>query len=146
MRMFLLLAVVFGCVVLCGCSSLETNRVGAQLTIKCELELEPVVEIREESVMGTGSASSFMGIVNWGASTRAVGVAFTEKSSNLPMFTGVAELARQAAVYDACKTHKADFLVTPRYELVENNFIIFKTVECKVIGFPGVINGVVVDD
>jgi hypothetical protein len=69
--MFLLLAVVFGCVVLCGCSSLETNRVGAQLTIKCELELEPVVEIREESVMGTGSASSFMGIVNWGASTRA---------------------------------------------------------------------------
>lgn len=88
MRMFLLLAVVFGCVVLCGCSSLETNRVGAQLTIKCELELEPVVEIREESVMGTGSASSFMGIVNWGASTRAVGVPFTEKSSNLPMFTG----------------------------------------------------------
>ena len=124
-----------------GCTTIDTNRSGAQIEITCQKDFEPTVKVSEQAIEAEASVSSLFGIFTWGVNNTAVGVDFgTGASANLiPFFKGAAEIAREGAVYNACVNNNADFLVTPRYYVTTNDYIVFKTIHCKVIGFPGQI-------
>lgn len=120
-----------------GCASVETNRTGAALTLECTQELEPTVKIADQAVQGEATVNSLFGVISWGVDKTATGVDFGAGSQSILPFGSAAEIARQGAVYTACINNNADFLAAPRYIITTKDYVVFKSITCKVIGFPG---------
>jgi len=127
-----------------GCTSFETNRVGEQVEVKMPLNVEPVVELGNQTVEGNATVNCLFGIFIWGVSSQAVGVDYYANGgyAGVGMFTSAANVAKNGAAYNACTGANADLLLAARYNLTETNYFVFKKVECQVKGYPGTLKGI----
>lgn len=124
-------------VVLTGCSSINTNdAAGSTKVAIVPAVYEPVIKHSPQKVEGSAKMSVLFGIFAWGASNFADR---TSLDSNVLFGPDV----KKAAVYNACKSAKCDMLLSSKYEVTTMDYFVFKTVECKVSGFPGTEVGIV---
>jgi hypothetical protein len=124
-----------------GCTSFRTNRTGGQLEVEMELKVKPNVTIGKEKVSGTATCKALFGVMTWGVSKTVEGMTYNGESVNSGL-DFAANKAKAGATFMACKKAKADFLISPQYNIVTKDYLIYKVVKCTVTGFPGKLNGV----
>ncbi|MBE6380370.1 MAG: hypothetical protein E7047_05530 [Lentisphaerae bacterium] len=92
-------------------------------------------QLRSERIDGYAQVHVLLGLFAWGSE------GFAEHSQLAPWPWGPSaeDFAQSAAVFNACQLHNADSLVGTRYWVVTTDYIIYKCVECKVSGFPAVM-------
>ena len=137
-----------------GCSTIEASKVGGPVSVNMPVYVEPTVETKNIEINGSATIHSILGIFTWGPNAQAVGVNYGITNSvtggllgELLSFTGKSEIvARNAAAYNATTSAKADIILAPRYVVTINDYFFYKSINCKVKGFPGYIKGVKVVD
>jgi len=81
--------------------------------------------------------------VDYGTATAVTGGALGELLS----FTSKSEIvARNAAAYKATTSANADIILAPQYVVTTEDYFVYKSINCKVKGYPGYIKGVKVVD
>ena len=157
-RAWIVGAVALGAALVAGCTNMETNRVGEQVSIHMPVYIHPDVEVKNERISGSATVHCILGIFCWGPSEWAVGLNYGTagfqlgadlvRFSNelLPVVSTSEALARNAAAYDAAQKGEADILLAPQYVLTTDNYFLYKKVKCEVKGFPGALKGVEVVD
>ncbi len=140
----LMVAVVALTLVTAGCTSFETNRVGDQVKVRIEAQVEPEIEAGNQTVEGNATVNCLFGIFTWGVSSQAIGIDYygNDNGFGSGLFASPAEIARNGAAYQACTGANADLLLAPRYNLTVNDYFVFKTVACQVKGYPGVLKSI----
>lgn len=133
-----------------GCTGIETNRVGNQVQVNMPVMVQPTVETQDIVINGSATVHSILGIFSWGPNAQAVGVYYGVNSianggvfDNLLTYTSKSEIvARNAAAYEATTSAKADIILAPQYVLTTTDYFVYKSINCKVKGYPGFIKGV----
>ncbi len=128
-----------------GCTNIETNRPGSQLEIVMPVVIQPEIEVGAEQISGSATIHSILGIFSWGVDSQAVGVDYgvdTLDRDLLAVFSSSDITARNAAMYDAVTKGKADVMMAPQYVLTVDDYFFYKSINCKVKGYPGVLKGV----
>lgn len=155
-KSILALAVVAGASLLFGnaCTSIEASKVGNQVQVQMPVFVKPTVEAKNTLINGDATVHSIFGIFTWGPSSQAVGVDYGFATSitggalgDLLSFTSKSEaVARNAAAYDATTSSGADIILAPQYVLTTKDYFVYKSINCKVKGFPGYVKGVKIVD
>lgn len=138
----MIITVVGLAIVSAGCTSFETNRVGEQVKVKMEVQVEPEIEAGNQMVEGNATVSCLFGLFTWGVGSQALGVNYTNNGVSGGLFTSPADIAKNGAAYNACADAKADLLLAPRYNLTVMDYFVFKTIKCEVKGYPGVLKSI----
>jgi hypothetical protein len=141
-RIIMMIATVGLMVIATGCTSFESNRVGEQVKVDMKVKVEPEIEAGKQLVEGNAKVNCLFGIFNWGVDSQVLGVNYTNNACGSSLFTSPADIARNGAAYKACNKAKADLLLAPRYELTVKDYFVFKTVNCQVKGYPGVLKSI----
>ncbi len=135
-----------------GCTSIEASKVGDQVQVNMPVFVKPTVETKNNVINGSSTIHSVLfGLIKWGPNAQAVGVDYgvsaDYKVDPLKYWMSKDEaVARNAAAYEATKSAKADIILAPQYELTVKDYVVYKSINCKVKGFPGYIKGVQVID
>ena len=137
-----------------GCSTIEANKVGEQVAVRIPVLIQPKIETNDQMISGSATVHSILGIFTWGPNAQAVGVNYGVDSGvtggalgDLLSFTSKSEIvARNAAAYEATTQAKADIILAPQYVLTTEDYFVYKSINCKVKGFPGFVKGVSVID
>lgn len=124
-----------------GCSSTHESRGGYPVELKYDLTLKPDFKAESNKVTGSSKLHNLFGVFTWGADAFAEGVNYNYSGESFSLFNLYGK-AKSAAAYDACAKSDADGLIAPNYKLHEKDYIVYRTVECEVNGFPGHVNGV----
>lgn len=131
--------------VMTGCMSTHTNDAAAPaaVTVKAPVFTANVVAGKAK-VAGDATIHNLFGIISWGVSSFADDAfVSTTDASILPIKIALpADLAKQAASYNACAKAKADVILAAKYKLDIADYFVYKTIKCKVSGYPGTIKGV----
>ena len=134
-----------------GCTTIEASKVGNQVSINMPVLVKPTVTASNTMINGSATVHSILGIFTWGPNAQAVGVSYGMQSDNIPAgvlnellsFTSKSEIvARNAAAYNATTAAKADLILAPQYVVTTNDYFFYKSINCKVKGFPGYIKGI----
>ena len=131
-------------VLACGCKSFTTNRIGTPLQTKMILNLKPNVTIQKQKVSATATAKAVFGIFSWGVDQTVEGETYNGQN-NFSSFDFAINKAKAGATYNACRKAKADFLISPQYDITTKNYIVYKEVKCVVTGFPAKLLSVEVE-
>lgn len=123
-----------------GCTSFETNRAGDQVKVHMDVQAEPEIEAGNKMIEGSATVNCLFGIFTWGTDHQAVGIDYGGSASGF--FTGASDVAKNGAAYSACTGANADLLLAARYNLTVKDYFVFKTVECQVKGYPGILKSV----
>jgi hypothetical protein len=120
-----------------GCSSLNTNDAAAGTKVAMiPAVYEPVIKHTNVKVQGSAKLNVLFGIFTWGVSS------FADRTNIEPtsfmFFMDTKNMVKQGAVYNACKSAKCDMLLNSKYEITTVDYFVFKTIDCKVSGFPAV--------
>ena len=109
-KSFSALSVIAGVVAMLvtGCSTIETNKVGRQVNPQIPVLIKPQIETKNNVINGEATVHSILGIFTWGPNAQAVGVDYGTGSGviggslgDLLSFTSKSEIvARNAAAYD----------------------------------------------
>lgn len=141
-----------------GCVSSKADKViGRQVAVETPVVVvKPTVEAKNTVIRGSATVHSLFGIFTWGANVQAVGVdsgiSFSVKDGvkldgKLFSFANKSEHdARSAAAYRATVSAKADMILAPQYVITVKDYVIYKSINCRVKGYPGYIKGVNVVD
>ncbi len=133
-----------------GCISSEASRVGEPISVHMPVHVKPQIETESTLIEGKASVHTLFWFITWGPLEQAVGVDYGVSNSNsaLPIqLHRNANIARNAAVYNATSGANADIIFAPRYKVTTKDYLFYKQVTCTVKGYPGYIKGVeVVDD
>lgn len=137
-----------------GCTSIEANKVGDQVSVHMPVFVKPTIETKNTEINGSATVHSILGIFTWGPNAQAVGVNYGVRTDvqggilgELLTFTGKSEIiVRNAAAYRATNSVKADIILAPRYVVTVKDYFIYKSINCTVKGYPGYIKGVKVVD
>ena len=137
-----------------GCTSIEASKVGNPVTVHMPVRIKPTVETKNTMISGSATVHSILGIFTWGPNAQAVGISYGGNSvifngvlGDLFSFTSQSEIvARNAAAYNATTSADADIILAPQYVLTTEDYFVYKSINCKVKGFPGYIKGVKVID
>ena len=137
-----------------GCSSIEASKVGDQVSVHMPVFVKPTVETKDTVINGSATVHSILGIFTWGPNAQAVGVNYGTSAAitggvlgDLLSFTSKSEIvARNAAAYKATTSANADIILAPQYVVTIEDYFIYKSINCKVKGYPGYIKGVKVVD
>lgn len=125
-------------VIATGCTSVNTNDVAKAVSIdRMKVPYEVVLDCKKEKVKNEASVSVLFGFITWGESNFADDTALGDFSLFSP-----AGQVKAAAVYKACKASKSDVLLATKYEIKTKDYFVFKTVKCKVAGYPAKVTGV----
>ncbi len=123
-----------------ACTTVNTNDGAREAKYKMlPACYEPVIKHEPKKVSGTSNISCLFGIFTWGADHFADRTALG--GQNAFCKTSV-EIAKDAAVYNACDAAKCDVLLASKYVVTVNDYFVFKKVECKVTGYPGKETGI----
>ena len=133
-----------------GCSTIEASKVGEQVAVKIPVLIKPQIETNDQMISGSATVHSILGIFTWGPNAQAVGVNYGTGTGvtggalgDLLSFTSKSEIvARNAAAYEATTQAKADIILAPQYVLTTEDYFVYKSINCKVKGFPGFVKGV----
>ena len=91
-------------------------------------------------VEGKASVNVLFGLFAWGAD----GFADNSQLSTFSFLPSPENFAKSAAVYETCQANKVDTLIGTRYTVTTKDYFVFKTVECKVAGFPATMSGITI--
>lgn len=94
---------------------------------------------KDVRVEGEAQINVLFGIFAWGGD----GFADNCKLSAFSFAPSPENFAKSAAVYSTCQKNGSDTLLGTRYVLTITDYFIFKTIHCKVAGFPATMTGVV---
>ncbi len=110
----------------------------------------PLYKVNEkERVDGQAKVNVLLWIFAWGDTST-----FADNASLMPSdspwlvkvlfgwLPNAKEIASKAAFYNACVSSKSDAVVAARYEIVTDDYIVFKKMNVKVTGFPATLIGV----
>jgi len=116
-----------------GCAVTNTNDAAAASKVAIVPAVyEPVIKHSNQKVEGSAQINVLFGIFTWGTS------AYADRTNIEPtFFFGPNMVAKNAAVYNACQGAKCDMLLNSKYEIRTVDYFVFKTINCKVTGFPG---------
>lgn len=126
-----------------GCTSYNVNQPSAPMDGSVKTDLKADVKVGE-SISGQSSVNILFGFIKLGGDSQfADGVAYGggDGGSMLNAFDPVSS-AKSAAAFKAVKASGADLIVAPRYEVSVQDYFLFKTVDVKVTGNKGNINGI----
>jgi len=151
-----MLSLVTGAVILLGsgCTSIEASKVGDQVSVHMPVLVKPTIETKDTLINGSATVHSIFGIFTWGPNAQAVGVDYGTATAvtggalgELLSFTSKSEIvARNAAAYKATTSANADIILAPQYVVTTEDYFVYKSINCKVKGYPGYIKGVKVVD
>lgn len=130
-------------VALAGCSTMHQSVPSSTLEPTIKTPLQADVSVGQE-ISGEASANVLFSFITLGGPTQfADGVTYGTGSGGLASFlpSTVAGL-KSAAALKAVQSANADFIVDPRYTVNVSGFgPIYKTVNVRVTGHAGMING-----
>ena len=132
---------------LTSCTNTSFNQLTSDVNVKVEANLNASIKVGEK-ITGNGSESSFLWVFRVpGIKYRASGNTSSLTSSNpathsFMNFLNIVEHAKGEAIHDAITTSKADLIINPKFTIIENDYLLFKTVKCEVTGLKGTINKV----
>lgn len=137
-----------------GCTSIEASKVGNTVSVHMPVLVKPNIETKDTVINGSATVHSILGFITWGPSAQAVGVNYGVGTvanggilGELLSFTSKSEVvARNAAAYNATTSARADIILAPQYVLTIEDYFVYKSINCKVKGYPGYIKGVKVVD
>ncbi len=141
MKKLSLLAVAALAFIFAGCTSIHTSD-GATAVTQIEADhpgYAATFNHKDVRVEGCAQVNVLFGLFAWGTD----GFADNSDLSTFSFLPSAENFAKSAAVYDTCQKNKADTLVGTRYTVTTTNYFVFKTVKCKVAGFPATMVGVV---
>ena len=142
MKKFLLLCTAFaGALWITGCTSIVTSD-GASLIPQPDSDhpgYTAQFSHKNERVEGVAQINVLFGLFAWGTE----GFADNSKLSTFSFMPSPENFAKSAAVYSTCQQNKVDTLLGTRYILTIKDYFVFKTINCKVAGFPASMDGVV---
>lgn len=137
-------AVFAAITVMTSCSSINDNRGANAFVAKMvPAKFQSVIEHRNEIVTGEAQVNVLFSVFKWGVSEFS-DRSFVSADANLSIdsvFPSSATLVKQAATYNACQAAKCDVLLNAKYTITVNDYFIFKTIHCKVSGYPGMEKG-----
>ena len=139
-KMIVLLAAVVMTFVVTGCRSVFTSD-GASAIPQISADhpgYAAVYSHKNVRVNGEAQVNVLLGILSWGTE----GYADNANFSLFSFFPSAENVAKRAAVYEACQKNNADTLLGTRYVLTVTDYLIFKTINCKVAGFPATMDNV----
>ncbi len=117
-----------------ACTTVNTNDGAQEAKYKMAPTVyEAVVKHEAKKVNGTASLNCLFGVFTWGASHFADRAALGERA----FCKSAVDIAKDAAVYNACEAAKCDVLLATKYVVTVDDYVVFKKVECKVTGYPG---------
>ena len=137
---FLLACAAVAAVVLTGCKSITTSD-GASGVPQPESNhpgYAAKIVHKDVRVEGNAQINVLFGLFAWGAE----GFADNSKLSTFSFLPSSENFAKSAAVYSTCQKNKVDTLVGTRYVLTITDYFVFKTIKCKVAGFPATMTGI----
>ena len=132
---------------LSSCTNTSFNQLTSDVNVKVEANLNASIKVGEK-ITGSGSESSFLWFFRVpGIKYRASGNTSSLTNSNpasysFMNFFNIVENAKGEAIHDAITTSKADLIINPKFTIIENDYLLFKTVKCEVSGLKGTINKV----
>ena len=155
-KTFFLTALIAGAMTMVGsgCTNIEASKVGEHVSVHMPVVVQPTIETKNTVITGSATVHSIFGIFTWGPNAQAVGVDYGLDNNtsggiigDLLSFTSTSAIAaRNAAVYKATASADADIILAPRYVVTVEDWFIYKSINCKVEGYPGYIKGVQVVD
>lgn len=141
-----------------GCSTYTSNdKTHQAITRVHPVHFQPVFDIGKKKINGMGAAGGFfnfdfefstpsLAIPGLGASNSSM---FVEPS----LFEGLSATEAEAlrdAIYNACKTNKAEYLLMPHFEIRTRKFPIFSFIwsksYCTISGLPANVKAVEVKE
>lgn len=141
MKKSILAAAAAAMFVLTGCVSVHTSD-GASVVPQpesCHPGYAATFSHKNVRVEGAATVNVLFGLFAWGTD----GFADNSKLSAFSFLPSPENFAKSAAVFNTCQANKADTLLGTRYVVTTTDYVVFKTVNCKVAGFPASMNGVV---
>lgn len=154
-KTFFMISFIAGAIALfgTGCTNIETNKVGDQVSVHMPVFVKPTIETKDTVISGSATVHSILGIFTWGPNAQAVGINYGVAAAgggavgDLLSFTKTSEnVARNAAAYNATTSANADIILAPQYVVTIEDYFVYKSINCKVKGYPGYIKGVKVID
>ena len=155
MKLKMLVSAVLGIAalaVMTGCTSVNTSDAGS-MNIYPQVvgpvdAYRPQYKVDEKTkVNGSAKVNVLFGIFAWGdTSTFADNASIFEENALLSFFffwlPNAQNIAAKSAFYNACKEAKCDAVVASRYEIVTDDYWLFKRFNVKITGFPATLVGV----
>lgn len=145
----LLLAIIF----CAGCSTQRNvNNSGHPSSWVEPVRFEADVNPSQRAIHGDGSVTRVLGLFNFGDSKYVDGVVWdggSDHNYTNPYLDPIRQMvtrdlsgkAKKAAAYRAVTSSNADFLLVPRYEVEEKNYVLWRTAKARVSGLPGHYEG-----
>ncbi len=134
---------VLASVLMSGCATRNTSQGAYAPEVTVEKKYEAVIEKKAAAASGEATIYSLFGIFTWGVSNFADDSFVMRENNNSFLLTiDPLAVAKQGAVYNACKTANSDMLLGAKYVINTNDYFVFKTINCKATGFPGVLKDV----
>lgn len=131
-----------------GCANIKASKLSSQVSVPMEpVYVRPTIVAGKKTISGKATVHSLFGIITWGVNAQAVGVSYDAGPGGfVNPIASLAEksesVARNAAAYEATTSCKADIILAPQYVIVTKDYFIYKSITCKVKGFPGFVKGV----
>jgi hypothetical protein len=88
--------------------------------------------------------TKFLDGVGWGNNAPGIHQSIINLGGVLPPVAlnfNITDKAKRAAAYKAVKSSNSDFLIVPRYEVEETNYLLWRTAKARVSGLPGHYSG-----
>ncbi len=127
---------------LSGCSTFHADTASTPLNVNLMSDKIVDVEVKNK-VSAQSGATVLLGIFTFQDDNHfADGITYNGvgASSFVSLFDATSK-AKSAAGYKAMKQSNADVLLSPTYEVVEHNYLLWKNIKVKVDAFPGKIVG-----
>lgn len=127
-----------------GCQSKHSND-GAAMVPMSEVAMPRYVakvEHKQKKVSGSADVHVLLGFISWGANGYADNTEMGSSSFFASLLPDTNAAAKKAAAYNACKQNKVDILIGTKYDMEITDYLVYKRVNCRVEGFPGIIRDV----
>ena len=139
-------AAALSIVLIAGCQSSYVNQPSSPLEVIAKAEVTPNIDVGEK-IEATATVYRILGLFISGPGKFAEGVNYGSNLTETPVssssFWGDTICqAKAAAAYRACTENKADFILCPRYYVITNNHLFWKSTTAKVFGYKGTLNGI----
>ena len=144
-RILVVYVTVLTAALMSGCQTSYVSQPTSALRVVTEANLTPDISVGEK-IQATATVNKLLFFISWGPGMFAEGVNYGNNITETPVSSSIfgdsINEAKAAAAYKACTDNKAGFIVCPRYYVITNNYIFYKTVKAKVFGYKGVLKGV----
>jgi len=142
-KSFLLVgAAVAAAFVMTGCMSTHTNDATSVAKVCVTKNFAADVVAGQKAVSGEATVHNVLGLFTWGVSEFADDAFVSTTGPVFQLAVSPVDAAKQGAAYRACAAAKADTILAAKYKLDIKDFFVYKSVKCKVTGYPGTIKGV----